>query len=86
MQKKIEPTIMERMKAQMGFEFLVLVSQKEANKTWDGSCHWFKIDKFKYNDRANKIFSKNLLNHLRVNKMSCVANSMTNMGCLLSLV
>jgi hypothetical protein len=39
----------------------------------------FKIDKNKYNGRANKRFSKNLFNHLRVNKMYCVANSMTNL-------
>jgi hypothetical protein len=65
--------------AQIGSEFLVLVSRKETNKTWDGSCHWFKIEKFKYNDRANKRFSKNLLNHLRVNKMSFIANSVTNL-------
>jgi hypothetical protein len=37
-------------KAQIGSEFLVLVSQKEANKSSDGSCHWFKVDRFKYND------------------------------------
>jgi hypothetical protein len=43
-------------KAQIGSEFSVLVSRKEANKTWDGSCHWFKIEKYKYNDRANKKF------------------------------
>jgi hypothetical protein len=63
----------------MGSQFLVLLSPKEANKTWDGSCHWFMIEKYKYNDRANKRFSKNLFNHLRVNKMSRVANSITNL-------
>jgi hypothetical protein len=36
------------MKGWVGAEFLVLVSLKDANKTWDGSSHHFMINiKFK---------------------------------------
>jgi hypothetical protein len=36
------------MKGGVGAEFLVLVSQKDVNKTWDSSSHWFTINiKFK---------------------------------------
>jgi hypothetical protein len=46
--KQANLNIMERMKGWVSYEFLVLVSKKQANKTWDGSSYWFMINiKFK---------------------------------------
>jgi hypothetical protein len=46
--KQANHNTMERIKVGVGVEFLVLVSQKQANKTLDGSSHWFMINiKFK---------------------------------------
>ena len=40
---QLGPAVMDRTVAKMGMEFWMWLSQEEANKSQDGSCHWFKI-------------------------------------------